>query len=626
MFRRLGRAAPEPTATNDSREIAIEEATAPLSRDRSSLISQPGATYFRTIARIGAQTADALAYAHSQGIFHRDIKPSNLLLDACGIVWIADFGLAKAESADGEGLTHTGDVVGTLRYMAPERFNGVADARSDVYALGTTLYEMLTLQPAFAESDRLKLIERISGGTVSRPRSIDPRIPGDLETIVLKAMAREARERYISARALADDLERFLADRTILARRSSARERAWRWCRRQPVVAALVGLAAILTFVIASVSTTAAPASFRQLDRISKAGHQAQLTLGKALLSEATALERTALIGQRFESLDRLGLAARILAAEPDGRKYLTEVRDRAILALGLVDLRPLLRRQHSNFHGASVDASLERSAMIHLSGIVTVRRLDDDRELVRLPAPDQPRFSRAATMFSPNGELLVASYYELKGGNSLLQVWHLGRQELIGSFQFQGGCAFSSDGRSLLFGAPDGGIDVWDRDQRRVTRRIPLAIRASLFKLDPTNRRLAIANDDELSPRMLVIDMETGRTVVDWTSEIAASSIAWSSDGRLLATGGRPADPRIYVREIDGGRLVSVLEGHFDRIIDMNFAHTRYLLASASSDGTTRLWDAVSGDTLVAASGLRCSFPRTISGWRSKLTASKSW
>ena len=124
----------------------------PLSPERSGLISQPGATYFRTIARIGAQTADALAYAHAQGICHRDIKPSNLLLDACGIVWVADFGLAKAENGDGEGLTHTGDVVGTLRYMAPERFNGWADARSDVYALGVTLYEMLTLRPGVRRS------------------------------------------------------------------------------------------------------------------------------------------------------------------------------------------------------------------------------------------------------------------------------------------------------------------------------------------------------------------------------------------------------------------------------------------------------------------------------------------
>ena len=163
-------------------EIATEAARTPPSSERSGLISQPGDTYFRTIARIGAQTADALAYAHAQGICHRDIKPSNLLLDADGIVWVADFGLAKAENGEGQALTHTGDIVGTLRYMAPERFNGWSDARSDVYALGVTLYEMLTLRPAFDESDRLKLIDRIadrSRAETSIDRPEDPARPGD---------------------------------------------------------------------------------------------------------------------------------------------------------------------------------------------------------------------------------------------------------------------------------------------------------------------------------------------------------------------------------------------------------------------------------------------------------------
>ena len=188
------------TATTGAAAIATQEVIAPLLSNRSGLVSQPSTAYFRTIARIGAQVADALAYAHAQGICHRDIKPSNLLLDACGTVWVADFGLAKAENSEGDGLTHTGDIVGTLRYMAPERFNGWADAGSDNYALGVTLYEMLTLRPAFVESDRLKLIDRISNGAVRTPRSIDARIPNDLETIVLKAMARETSERYLSAR------------------------------------------------------------------------------------------------------------------------------------------------------------------------------------------------------------------------------------------------------------------------------------------------------------------------------------------------------------------------------------------------------------------------------------------
>ena len=117
------------------------------------------------------------------GIVHRDIKPSNLLLDTEGVVWIADFGLAKGED---EGLTQSGDILGTLRYMAPERFRGEGDARADVYALGLTLYELLTLRPGFDSSDRLKLIEQIKTEEPPKPRSIDARIPRDLETIVLE--------------------------------------------------------------------------------------------------------------------------------------------------------------------------------------------------------------------------------------------------------------------------------------------------------------------------------------------------------------------------------------------------------------------------------------------------------
>src|SRR5262249_22073291 len=127
-----------------------------------------GSAYFRSVARVGAQAARALEYAHSQGVLHRDVKPANLLLDAQGVVWLSDFGLAKLESADE--LTDTGDVVGTLRYLAPERFDGKADARGDVYALGLTLYEMAVLRPAFAASDRLMLIEQIKHGVAVRSR------------------------------------------------------------------------------------------------------------------------------------------------------------------------------------------------------------------------------------------------------------------------------------------------------------------------------------------------------------------------------------------------------------------------------------------------------------------------
>ena len=194
-------------------------------------------------ARVGLQVAEGLAYAHSQGIVHRDIKPSNLLLDAKGTVWVTDFGLAKSEGTDGP--THTGDIIGTLRYMAPERFDGWSDPRSDVYSLGVTLYELLTLQYLFQEPNRAKLIDRVMHDVPPSPRKLDRKVPRNLETIVLKAIAKEPGQRYASSEQMAEDLRRFLADKPVLARRTSPAEQAWRWCRRNKGLAAASAMAIV---------------------------------------------------------------------------------------------------------------------------------------------------------------------------------------------------------------------------------------------------------------------------------------------------------------------------------------------------------------------------------------------
>ncbi len=185
--------------------------------------------YCQSIAKIAYQMADALAYAHARGVIHRDIKPSNLILDEEGVVWVTDFGLAKTND---EGMTQTGDFLGTLRYMSPERFRGVCDEQTDVYALGITLYELLVLRPAFGQSDRLQLMDAIRQVDPPGLRTLDRRIPLDLETIVLKACHKEPQVRYANATELAEDLRRFLNDEPILARRTSLPERFARWSRK----------------------------------------------------------------------------------------------------------------------------------------------------------------------------------------------------------------------------------------------------------------------------------------------------------------------------------------------------------------------------------------------------------
>jgi serine/threonine protein kinase/WD40 repeat protein/Flp pilus assembly protein TadD len=212
-------------------------------QSETSSLSESGNQYWQSVARVGMQVADALAHAASQGVLHRDIKPSNLLLDDTGNVWVTDFGLAKADDSDN--LTQTGDIVGTLRYMAPERFNGQGDLRSDVYSLGLTLYELLTLRPAFDEADRNKLVKQVMHDDPVRPRKLNPAVPRDLETVVLKAIARDPAQRYQAPAAMADDLKRFVEDRPVKARRISNAEKLWRWCRRNPLPAFLLALIAV---------------------------------------------------------------------------------------------------------------------------------------------------------------------------------------------------------------------------------------------------------------------------------------------------------------------------------------------------------------------------------------------
>ena len=206
---------------------------------------ESGARHWRGVAEIGRQVAEALQHAHERGVLHRDIKPANLLLDAEGVVWVADFGLAKAMSHDD--LSRTGDLVGTLRYMAPERFKGDCDARSDVYSLGLTLYELMTLRPAHDVADRAEMIRKIAEARPRRPRELDPSIPLDLETVALKAIEPDPRRRYASAGELAADLGRFVDGLPVLARRASAPERLARWVARNRALAAL----AFLSFALA---------------------------------------------------------------------------------------------------------------------------------------------------------------------------------------------------------------------------------------------------------------------------------------------------------------------------------------------------------------------------------------
>ncbi len=285
---------------------------------RSSPRSTRTRDSFRTSARIAAEIADALEYAHDAGVVHRDIKPANLLLDSKGAVWVTDFGLAQV-AADG-GLTQTGDLLGTLRYMSPEQAAGrrqPVDHRTDVYSLGATLYEMLTLQPLFPGQDRAALLHQILNEDPRPLRQLDRAIPVELETIVLKSLSKLPTERYATAGDMADDLRRFLDEIPIHARRPQMVDRLRKWMRRHPTYVAaavfllifgLIGLA-VTTAIVAAEHTKTAQAYQRELQRAQEA--EAQFKLARRVADEMIQLAEEELSNQPFQE----GLRKRLLEA-----------------------------------------------------------------------------------------------------------------------------------------------------------------------------------------------------------------------------------------------------------------------------------------------------------------------
>lgn len=280
-----------------------------------------GNEHWRFTARLGAQTAEALHHAHLHGILHRDIKPSNLLLDRSGSIWVADFGLAKLE--DQRDLTDTGDIVGTVRYLAPECLERGGDARSDVYSLGLTLYECLLLESAFGAASPRALLRMAAEGKIPRLRRLNKRIPRDLEIIVLKATARDPRDRYATAEELASDLHRWLDDRPVRARRAGPIERLSRWCGHNRALAGS-SAAAILSLALAAVVgwrgyVIAAAALERESIKRAEAEANLQLCLRsfEDIFQQATSMNEMPEPIRRFSDIRIRRVGRRILSLGP---------------------------------------------------------------------------------------------------------------------------------------------------------------------------------------------------------------------------------------------------------------------------------------------------------------------
>lgn len=268
-----------------------------------------GATHqerHRNVARIGQQMAEALSYAHSQGVLHRDVKPSNILLDDRGSAWLTDFGLAKVAETN-TALTESGNVIGTIKYLAPESLSGKTDERSDIYSLGLTLYELLSGRAAFDSTDRAELLNLILTKEATELSKLVPTAPRDLVTIIHKSIEREAAQRYQTANELADDLQRFLNDEPIRARPISNLERFVRWARRNKLLSFLL-LTTFALLTATSIGSLIAMLHFQKLE-----GEQRNLTVEKTKLADTNsdlAQKNALLADEAATERDRLSLFA----------------------------------------------------------------------------------------------------------------------------------------------------------------------------------------------------------------------------------------------------------------------------------------------------------------------------
>jgi serine/threonine protein kinase/WD40 repeat protein len=576
-------------------------ATLPQGPTTTAGLSAPSeAHYFRSVARVGAQVGDALAYAHSHGVLHRDIKPANLLLDTAGAVWITDFGLAKTEGNDG--LTSPGDLLGTLRYMAPERFEGRSEPRSDIYSLGLTLYEILTLRPAYTDVDPAALIESARRQAAPAPRQIDPRVPRDLETIVLKAMAREPGDRYATAGALAEDLRSFLADRPIRARRTPLTERVWRWCRRNPAVAGLAASVLVLLVAVSVVSAVAALWLKAERDTAWQAEQDKDTALKKAEQEERAKSEELIRIhlrdvrdirgggqfGRRTVGLARVDELLKLVPLQRLTPEQVLELRMQVIASLALPDMREVGRFgiPHDRTGSVALDSRLERYAYGDTAGNIHVHRLTGGPVIAHLPAPDGRAVNLWASEFSPDDRWLLARYVADDGTfQMILWDWQEGRVRKTWLSQWESGAAFSPDGRWLAWGASDSLYlyNLADGEAHKILRASP---DTKALAFHPDGQCLAVQGFRSIH----LLEVPTGKHLGTLPQTGWSISLAWSRDKRWLAAGGQ--DGWVTLWDALARRQVNRWRAHSEIVTGLAFTPACDLLASCGHDSFTAVFD----------------------------------
>jgi serine/threonine protein kinase/WD40 repeat protein len=577
-----------------------DAAESPTETHRRSLLSTQRncdrAEFYRSIAQLGVQAAEALHYAHERGIVHRDVKPANLMLDSTGNLWVSDFGLARVEGQ--ANLTLTGDLLGTLRYMSPEQALGdrpSIDRRTDVFSLGATLYELIAQAPATSGSARAAILRSLTAEPTPL-RVHDRQVPADLETVLLKSLSREPGERYATARALADDLRRFLARQSIHARRPTTRRRVANWVRRNPQLSLALGAFGVLLSLVASFSAWS-------IDRARRDAEHQRTTLAQR---EQAHREAEAMIREQVYAT-QLHLAGGAL--EDNSLERVAGALDKLTSAGGAADLRGFECHYLSNLcrdaprpfgkhNGEAFAASISPDEKLLATagsdgvrlwtwpGRNQVKHLRDAQDDVDGVAwsPDGAwlasfsedycvRVYRASNWsldrtlrlagplvggcFAPDGAAIMIAERRQTTANGSIEGRNVVHVYDVDGWRAQGaleeltdtmhGLAVSADGRFLAAGAANE-VCVWDLPSRQLKHRWPLkGVNSATFARQLP--RLAVA----LSGELRIYDVSSGKLESALPTADRLEGVAFGRDDRTVISVGRRQVASIWKQAPNG-------------------------------------------------------------------------
>lgn len=532
--------------------------------------------YFRRVAKLVAEAAGALGFAHDQGVVHRDVKPTNLMVDVRGRLWVTDFGLARLDTD--ATLTVSGDVVGTLRYMSPEQAagkRGLVDHRTDIYSLGVTLYELLALEPPFSDEDRKTILPRIASEEPVPVRQLNSRIPIDLETIVLKAMAKEPSERYATAVEMADDLQRFLDQRPILASRPTAFERALKWVRRHRASAVtLLSLGGVFSIVTASLTILL----LLQNERLASVAREARETSYAATMGRAfDALEQKD-PAQAKLTLDRL-------RADPENH----ELRgfEWNYLSRELAGTDASVPLSEEPLYTIRVSPDARHMAVAGAAGVVHLVTVPGFEQMAVI---DTGQIEVNGVAFSPDGSKLASA-----GDDGSIRIWDLATRKQILSFPAHPELAtmveFINGGAELITTGNEPSVRMWNAETGESTgvflENQPERILAAALSHDG---RYFAAGDYERN--ICIFDLEHRklvRTIRFPDGHARLAVLAFSHDGHWLASGDR--EGRISIGAVSR-HTHQTIGMYFDAITALSFSSDDRRLVAADRSGAVRVFD----------------------------------